>query len=164
MDAKLHVSHRRRGRDYNWGAGRTHGRCYLEPKLELKLDCKVPFWDEAPSNGRQRETTGDSNGRQVKTHTLEQRETEKLKKIFFMDFFLTYFFRKMIILVSSGKRFPTFLGPYEAALMGRLPCVSRLSPVGLMYGFSPVSRCCLPLSPVGAGFSVTFGASYVGTR
>jgi len=139
----------------------------LEPKLELKLDCKVPFWDEAPSNGRQRETTGD-NGRQ-------QRETgenpyiratgdRKVEKIFFMDFFLTYFFRKMIILVSSGKRFPTFLGPYEAALMGRLPCVSRLSPVGLMYGFSPVSRCCLPLSPVGAGFSVTFGASYVGTR
>ena len=44
----------------------------------------------------------------------------------------------MKILVSPGKRFPTFLGPYEAALMGRLPCVSRLSPV------------CLPLSPVGA--------------
>ena len=46
----------------------------------------------------------------------------------------------MKILVSPGKRFPTFLGPYEAALMGRLPCVSRLSPVCL----PSVSRC-LPL-------------------
>ena len=100
------------------------------------LNCARPPRETRETTG---DATGDSNGRQGK-HTEKPTGDRNFQEKYILELSSQLFFRNMKSFVSSGKRFPSFLGPNSTDLRGRLPCVSRLSPVCLPC----VSRC-LPL-------------------